>query len=490
MSPSPLRPPSNGLQGWLRRLFDPQQGRAAWHPLRRKIVVLAILPLIASMALIAWAVKQQAQELGESERTLVESAYLKHKEAELRDALDLALSLVQPIYDRAAGQGPEVEARAQEEAKRIFDQLRFGSADGYFFVYDYQGTCLVLPPQPELVGQNLWEVRDPNGVAVVQALVGVARQGRGTFRYIWNKPSNRQPAPKLSLVVGLQRWGWMMGTGIYLDDVQATLDQLRVQRDANIRKTSAWIAAIAVLAVVLVGGSALALNLSETRAADAQLKLLAQQVVQSQEVERAHLSRELHDSTSQTLVSVKFLMDSGLRQLHRQEVPVPPTLTQARLRVDDALSEVRHISHRLRPALLDTLGLPAALRQMGEEYVRSADLEFHMHEHGSADALPDAVKTVLFRVTQEALTNIGKHAQATRVDLHLIRRPVGVRLTVIDDGEGFNVAEVLNHPRSGIGLRNMRERLETVGGRLKVSSRPGLTRVQVDIPAQALTASA
>ena len=97
-----------------------------------------------------------------------------------------------------------------------------------------------------------------------------------------------------------------------------TVDQLDQQGSANIAKTMGWIAGIALLALGLVGGSALALNLSEYRAADAQLQLLARQVVQSQENERAHLSRELHDSTSQTLVSIKLLMDSAIGQLGRE----------------------------------------------------------------------------------------------------------------------------------------------------------------------------
>ncbi|PXW98789.1 two-component system NarL family sensor kinase [Sphaerotilus hippei] len=454
---------------------------AATPRLRKKILLLAVLPLLVSVLVIALAVRFQAQDLSSQERALVESAYLASKEAELRGYVDLAMSMIGPIYES----GRDDDA-AKAEAIRILNSLRYSSGDGYFFTYDYSGRCIVLPPQPELVGRNLWEVRDRNGLPVVQALVARAREGKGYYRYVWNKPSTRLAAPKLGYVVGLERWGWMVGTGLYLDDIQATLDQLEHQGGSNIRVTMGWIAGIALLAVVLVGGSALALNLSEYRAADAQLRLMARQVVRSQETERAHLSRELHDSTSQTLVSIKLLMDSGISLLQRQGQPVPDTLGRARLRIDEALAEVRNISHRLRPALLDTLGLPSALKQMGEEFAEHADLAFFLRRRGSPDELPEAVKTTLFRVTQEALTNIEKHAGATRVDVRLIYLPHGVRLTVLDDGAGFDVAAVRRDPHRGIGLRNMHERLESVGGRLHIRSRPGATRVIAEVPASAL----
>jgi two-component system, NarL family, sensor kinase len=449
--------------------------------LRKKILLLAVLPLLAALLLIALAVRYQALELAQQERALVESAYLASKEAELRHHVEMAMNMIAPVYD---SEGDEVAAKA--EAIRILNAFDFDQGDGYFFAYEYSGRCLVLPHQPELVGQDLWDIRDRDGLPVVQALVAKARQGQGFFRYVWNKPTVKQVAPKLGYVIGLQRWGWMIGTGIYLDDVQATLDQLDQQGSANIAKTMGWIAGISLLALALVGGSALALNLSEYRAADAQLQLLARQVVQSQENERAHLSRELHDSTSQTLVSIKLLMDSAIGQIGRETQRLPATLTQARARIDDALTEVRDISHRLRPVVLDTLGLPSALRHLGEEFAEHAEMAFFMRLRGQADELPDEIKTVLFRVTQEALTNIDKHAGASRVDLRLIFQAGGVRLTVADDGTGFNVAAIGADPRRGIGLRNMRERIESIGGVFKVHSRPGSTRVIAQVPAEAL----
>lgn len=454
--------------------------------------MLAVLPLLAAALLIALAVRQQAADLSAREHHLVESAYLASKEAELRDHVEIAMSALRPLYD--TGRDDE---QIKAEALRLLNSFSYGriAGDGYFFAYDFQGRCLVLPHQPELVGKNLWDIRDRDGRPVVQALVARAREGHGYFRYIWNKPSLRDVAPKLGYVVGLPRWQWMVGTGLYLDDIQTTLDALDRQGHEHVWTTMLWIGGIALLALGLVAGSALALNLSEYRAADAQLQAMARQVVRTQENERAHLSRELHDSTGQTLVSIKLLLDSALAQGGGAaavgqdatlDARAAPVLAKARARLEDALAEVRQLSHQLRPALLDTLGLPSALRQIGEEFADHAELAFFMRIHGVEQNLPEEIKTVLFRVTQEALANIGKHARAARVDLRLIFHQQAVRLTVQDDGAGFDALALQNDPKRGIGLRNMQERLASVGGQFRVDSRPGSTRLIAQIPAAAI----
>ncbi|MFL6660871.1 MAG: cache domain-containing protein [Rhizobacter sp.] len=445
--------------------------------LKLKVFLLAVIPLVASLALIALAVGHQARDLAARERALVESATLASKEAELRHYVDLAKSALAPLYDS----GRDDEA-IKQEAIRLLASLDFGS-DGYYFLYDMSGRNLMHPRQPELVGQDLWDMRDRDGTPVIQNLVARAREGGGFVRYMWNKPSTGQPAPKLGYAIGLPRWKWMLGTGIYLDDVQATVAQIDHQVNGNVTATMWWIAGIAVLSVGLIGACGLVLNVSESRIADAKLRLLARQVVQTQEAERAHLSRELHDSTSQTLVSIKLLMESAIATLG---AAAPPTLPKALERLKAALGEIRHISHRLRPAELDVLGLPAALEHLGREFAELSGMALGVRVRGEAGQLPEEIKTVLFRVTQEALTNIDKHATASRVDLRLAAGASGLRLRVIDDGRGFDVSAVQLDPKRGIGLRNMRERLASIGGTLSIRSRAGRTQVVADVPAAAL----
>jgi two-component system NarL family sensor kinase len=433
--------------------------------LKAKILLLAAVPLLLSLVLIGLAVLHQQRELATRSHQLVRAAYMQARQAELRHYVDLALSTLKPLLPDTPGQ----DANQQAQAIRELAGLDYGH-DGYFFVYRLDGTVLMHSRQPELIGRNLWQLKDAQGRATIQELIAQARAGGGYVEYQWRKPSSGQMAPKLGYVVMLPQWGWMIGTGLYLDDIETTLGQLDQQVGANIRTTLGWITAIAGGGIALISVCALLLNLSEHREADAKLRLMARQVVQSQEDERAHLARELHDGTSQTLVAGKLLVETAVDQIEREGHVPPASLPQALSRINDALHEVRHLSHSLRPALLDTLGLPAALAHLGREFGEHARLQIDVHTEGPATELPDEVKTVLFRVTQEALTNVAKHAQARQVDVVLAFEPERIELSVNDDGHGFDPDAISQHPTLGIGLRNMRERLAAISGHFEVQS--------------------
>lgn len=448
--------------------------------LRLRFILLAVVPLLVSLSLIALAVRQQQDSLYARERAVIESAYMKVKQAELRNYVDIAQSTIAPLYDTRRD-----DDEIRQEALRLLHSLDYG-LDGYFFVFDTAGRSIMDPRQPELVGLDLWNQRDMNGVAFIQLMIAKAHEGGGFVQYMWQKPSTHATAPKLGYVITLPRWNWMIGTGLYVDDIQVALEDLDRQVSEDLRTTLRWIAGIAAFGVALIGLSGLALNLSDARSADAKLQLLARQVVKSQEDERAHLSRELHDGISQSLVSIKLLLESAMAQLEGHQIPLPAPLTKAIGRLGDALTEVRGISHRLRPAALDVLGLPAALEHLGHEFLEHSAIRFSIKTRGDQVRLPDAVNTVLFRVAQESLTNIEKHAGASRVRLRLIYHAKGLRMRLIDDGFGFNVPAVGVDPRRGIGLRNMRERVESIGGKFAIVSRPGQTQVIADIPTHAL----
>ena len=445
--------------------------------LRTKIVALAVAPLLIALVLVALAVRHQEHDLARRERALIEKSYMDQRRSELRSYVDLAVSIVRPLYD--AGLDDE---ETRNEALRRLAALDYGD-DGYFFVYDMQGRSLMHSRQPDLVGKNLWEMRDSRGRFTIQDLIAGARAGGGYVEYEWRKPSSEQMAPKLGYVTALPRWNWMVGTGLYLDDIETTMQALDRQMSANVTTTLLWIAGIAALCLGVVSATGLLLNLSEHRVAEAKLRLLARRVVQSQEEERGHLARELHDGTSQTLVSAKLLIESAVDALDRDSQASPPALTKALQRLNDSLLEVRRISHRLRPALLDTLGLPAALQRLGDEFAEEGAIDASIMIEGEAFELSQEAKTALFRVTQEALTNVRKHAKAQRVHIALgFSDEEGVRLEIGDDGAGFDVEATQLDPRRGIGLRNMRERMESIGGRLSVQSSEGGTTIVAEVP--------
>ena len=452
--------------------------------LRQKVIVLAIAPLIVALVAIALFVRQQAVTLAQQQRATIQRAYLDSKEAELRHYVALATRSIAHLT-RSGRNDPATLA----EAKRILASLSYGD-DGYFFLYDMQGNNLMHPRQPELVGSNMWNWRDDLGEPTIQRLIQRARAGGGFQRYRWVKPSSSQQAPKLGYVVPVPHWGWMMGTGIYLDDVEAALAQIDAQQSRNIEETLLWIAGLAILAALTVATGGLALNISEHRVADAKLKALAQRVVDSQEEERARLSRDLHDGISQALVSVKLQLEAGIIRLggdDAQRAQAKIGLERTVEQVKSVLGEVRRISHDLRPTLLDDLGLAPALDHLASEFGEHAGTPVRFRAEGQLDGLPEMAGTVLFRVAQEALTNAERHAGAGCIDMSLVRAGRCLTLAIQDDGLGFDADSVAVHPQRGIGLRNMMERMEAIGGRLAIASSPAGTRVvaSLDLEEQA-----
>ncbi|MNS83794.1 Sensor histidine kinase LiaS [compost metagenome] len=195
------------------------------------------------------------------------------------------------------------------------------------------------------------------------------------------------------------------------------------------------------------------------------------------------MSRELHDGISQVLVSIKFqfelashLLESG--QAHDKGLN---TLRDATERLGEAIGEVRSLSHDLRSSLLDTLGLSAAIGQLAAEFEQRSGLTVTYNDNEFDCQLVDGAAVSLFRIVQEGLTNIERHAGAKNVSITLRGCEQSVRLTVVDDGVGFNVAQV-ERRHAGIGLRNIRERVEHFGGRFDLISAPGRSELDVLLP--------
>lgn len=447
--------------------------------LKHKIVALGILPLLLAAAVIGALVILQNQRLGEQQVQLIESAILSSKQAELKNYVAMALSVIAPLH--AGGQG---DAQAQQRALDVLGKISFGE-DGYLFVYDAHGRNLMHPRQAELVGRDLWNLTDVHGLPVIQALLASAKSGDGFQRYSWRKPSSGQETEKLAYVTMLEGWGWMLGTGIYLEDIERATRQVRADVAAGIRTTMMAIAGVTLIVVLVVFAGGLTLSIKEHRLADRKLQVLNRRLLSLQEEERSRVSRELHDGISQLLVSIKFQFELAAHQLQNAASGGLASLDQAIERLGAAIGEVRRISHDLRPSLLDTLGLSAAIGQLATEFEQHGDFAVIYREQLGDAPLPDAVAVALFRIVQEALSNIERHARASTVRIDLAPSADGVQLQVRDDGIGFDPRTIERMP-GGIGLRNIRERVEHLGGRLSLSSSTGGSAMHVVLP---LTAS-
>jgi len=226
-------------------------------------------------------------------------------------------------------------------------------------------------------------------------------------------------------------------------------------------------------------------NISEQRVADAKLRELAKRVVLSQEEERARVSRDLHDGVSQSLVSIKLQTEAAIIKLDgpvNQHAAARVSFERMVEQMNDLLGEIRHISHGLRPAILDDLGLASALQHLCDEWREHCGFAIDFVSHGETQESLVEANTVLFRIAQESLNNVRRHARANHVEVALTAQTDFLMLMIHDNGIGFDTGLIDKHPKRGIGLRNMAERLDAVGGRLSISSSELGTIVQAHIP--------
>jgi len=209
---------------------------------------------------------------------------------------------------------------------------------------------------------------------------------------------------------------------------------------------------------------------------------LLRKFIHAQEEERKRIARELHDETCQTVATLSVAADAALA--------LPPDPERGRLReikglAARALSELHRVIYDLRPSVLDDLGLASAIRWYADRYLSPLGIGFRCEIEGLEDRLPVEVETAVFRVVQEALTNVVRHAKAETVLVQMARENGELAIEVEDDGAGFDPASVSTPESSGrgLGLLGIRERVELLGGRVTIESAPGRgTRVAVTVP--------
>ncbi len=206
---------------------------------------------------------------------------------------------------------------------------------------------------------------------------------------------------------------------------------------------------------------------------------LLRKVILAQEEERKRIARELHDETSQSLAALVMRLDTSLAGT--ADVPARARLAETRGIAVRALEELHRLLLDLRPSVLDDLGLTSAIRWCAERHLEPLGVAVRCEFSGLPQRLPPEIETTLFRVVQEAITNIAKHAEAETVLVQCAARPDAVTIEIEDDGKGFAPETVAGG--TGLGLTGMRERVELLGGTFEVESAPGQgTRIVLTAP--------
>jgi len=226
------------------------------------------------------------------------------------------------------------------------------------------------------------------------------------------------------------------------------------------------------------------LLLDQSQHLQEQMKRLSRRILLIQEEERRKISRELHDVIAQVLTGINVRLATLKVDATANRKSLATSITRTQRLVERSVNIVHQFARELRPAVLDDLGLIPALHAFMKNFTRETGVRANLSAFAGVEALSSAKRTVLYRVAQESLTNVARHAEASVVAITLERIPKGVRMRVKDDGHAFQVNVGAKARRgSHLGLLGMRERVEMVGGAFAVESEPGNgTTIQAEIP--------
>ncbi|MEC3862202.1 cache domain-containing protein [Mesobacterium sp. TK19101] len=442
----------------------------------QKLFLLASVPLILAASAIAVLVAHQSRALAEREIRGLEEQLLEAKKRELRNYVTQARNGFYFIYGNAHPNDED----AKRQVMQILAAMIYGE-EGFFFVYDYDGNNLVSPRQTDMINQNWSGLTDSEGTPVVDELIRIARQGAGYHEYLWPKPSTGKEARMITYVTSFPSWRWAVGTGVFIDDVLESVATSRAEVETRVRRTFLYIGGITLSALLLVFMSGLVINIRERRLADAKLKELTQRVFDAQEEERGRVARELHDGISQILVGVKYALDVTRRRILTGDAKASETLDKGLENLSGAITEVRRISRDLRPGVLDDLGLGPALKALTDDFRARTGIQTRFETVVFRNRLDQDSKIALYRIAQEALTNVERHAGASAVTIDLRGHVRGATLKITDNGRGIDPTRN-RRPGPGIGLRNMQERMDQLGGTLRVLSSKDGTVIEAQVP--------
>lgn len=219
---------------------------------------------------------------------------------------------------------------------------------------------------------------------------------------------------------------------------------------------------------------------AKLRDREAALGRLYEKVVSAQEDERKRIARELHDDTSQSLAALVMALDGAVAALR---AGLTPRLEEAKALAVRTIEEVHRMILDLRPSVLDDLGLQSAVRWYADHHLTSRGISVRCEFDAPDRRFPAAFETALFRVCQEAMSNVARHAQAESVLIQLSEGEGVIRIEIEDDGRGFEPENVSHAERRHFGLMGIEERVEILGGHVKIESAPGQgTRVRLEVP--------
>jgi two-component system NarL family sensor kinase len=398
---------------------------------------------------------------------------MKRYEDEVRHIVETMTTTIEAIVPSEIG--PDMDRDDRKHVINLIHEAQYGHPNGYFFMFDMDGTVIAQRIHRGHEGMNRFHEKDVGGKLYVQELIEAAKRGGDFVKYMMEKPGQEGKGnfPKIAYAKMLRGNRWWVGSGVYMDTIDAEIlaqnKKLLVQvgfvmiLSGGFLVGVLWIAfrlsamlgqqitePIAKLAIgaktLSVGGyghrvsvdtqdefkelaevfntmgETIGRTISDLQTAQEESKSLLEQnraLTDRErtlvEEERKRIARELHDDIGQKLVTLELLL--YLAQTKEDDNARQVVLVRAEKSIQTMTNGIRRILQNLRPVLLDGLGFSAALRVHLEEQAEAANLKIDIHDQNSAIRLPSEVESNLFRVVQEAMANVVRHAHAHRVDV-------------------------------------------------------------------------
>jgi methyl-accepting chemotaxis protein len=214
--------------------------------IRQKIMLSSVAPVVVLSIFMMWIIYSTSHNIIQETSSLVSSSREQAVKTKIKSHVDIAISSIKTIYENASADDEE----AKKQALDILRNMNFDNGN-YIFVYQYDGTNLATRPKRSLEGKNLINLKDPNGKSLIRDLISAAKSGGDYYQYIWFNPANDKDEPKMSYAAGLNKWGWMVGTGAYLNQINVETAQIREKITAE-SNSGILIEAIVILIITVL----------------------------------------------------------------------------------------------------------------------------------------------------------------------------------------------------------------------------------------------
>lgn len=211
---------------------------------RNKLLLITLIPLLLITTLISVVYYINSSKSLEAELARDRQELIETKQKELQAYMMMGVTAIKPLYDT------DVNGSNKEAAKEILKAMRFES-DGYFFAYDSQGVNTLHAIKPSLEGKNLYDLKDENGVAVIAGLIDASQKGDGFLYFSWHKPTIDAQAPKLGFAEYLSKWDWVLGTGVYIDDIDQQVAMHRELKTQELKEHTLSAVLISVVGLII-----------------------------------------------------------------------------------------------------------------------------------------------------------------------------------------------------------------------------------------------